>query len=325
MGVFCWFLPDYGHNRWHKDQRVKRTASLQLKLLPLPLKDGLLSARKLGARAVALTAEWGGGFLRPGTIPVDELSGRTLHDFKRVLAQGGLTIAAIDLPDPIRGAEGLDRIYALGVRSIEVLSDLGAPRGILSLEAAADSGQETALKELMQLGLNRGVRVGIRAVGAGWADNARRYPPLAPPAPANKDAPSDPNPSTASGESERARSDAKKPKLSWPDGLGVDLDFPELRRFGQDLTSVLEAFKGAILHVRCDDYELNLQARRPTGLLLPQKLAKAEPESLDELTIFLEHAGFEGCWTLKQLPPTPLGADWRTALKSALAKLQRDR
>ncbi|HTL52442.1 MAG TPA: hypothetical protein VL860_07710 [Planctomycetota bacterium] len=278
---------------------MHRTASLALTLLPKPIKDALPAARAFGARAVVLTAEWGGGFQRPGLIPVDELSGRVLHDFRRALRQSDLTVAAIDIAEPVRGSTGLDRIYALGVRSIELLGELdaaratgtakGGSRGVLSLElfsgTAPDAEPSTALKELTQLGLHRGVRVVQRTSGPGWADGVR--------------------------------------KSAWIDGLGVDLDLPELRRFGQSITGVLDQFRNQILHLRCDDYEVNMKPRQAQGLILPQSVQKPEPESLDELTIFLEHAGYEGAWTLKAVPPAPLGADPMQTLKQALATLQK--
>lgn len=267
---------------------MKRIPSLALRLLPLPIKESLPEARRLGARAVVFQADWTGGFMRPGVLPVEELVGRTLHDFRRVLRQADLTPAAIDLADPLRGVEDLDRIYAIGVRTIEVLAALDGSKGILSLElapaaATADSAALGALKELTQLGFNRGVRVAVRTTGGGWADGIR--------------------------------------DAHWPDGLGVDLDLPELRRFGQPVTQVLDRYRGRILHLRCDDYELNLSPSQPKGLLLPTKLQKAEPETLTELTIFLEHAGYEGAWTLKNLPPAPLGVDPKATLTAALAKL----
>lgn len=271
---------------------MHRIASLALTLLPKPIKEALPAARRLGARAIALTAEWSGGFQRPGLIPVDELTGRTLHDFRRVLRQSDLTIAALDIAEPLRGSEGLDRIYALGVSAIDLLGQLEGPppagRGVLTLElfnGARASDAWTAVKELTQLGLNRGVRVALRTSGPGWVDGTH--------------------------------------KKQWIDGPGVDLDLPELRRFGQPVTSVLEAFRGSLLHLRCDDYELNLKPQQAAKLILPQSMEKPEPESLDELTIFLEHAGYEGAWTLKAIPPAALGADPSQTLQAALALLQK--
>ncbi|MGH7143932.1 MAG: hypothetical protein ACREJ2_07305 [Planctomycetota bacterium] len=289
---------------------MHRIPSLALNLLPLAIRPALATARGLGARAVTFTADWVGGFERPGVIPVAELEGRTLQDFRRAVRHADLTVAALDLPDLLTGGEGLDRIYALGARGIELLAALDGPTGVLSVEvgaaaaaavhpsaggdAAAAATVRSALHELVGFGLNRGVRVAVRSSGP-WVASL--------------------GPGGAAGPA----------GLSAPgalDGLTVDLDLPQARRFGARLAPLIEASRGRIVHLRCDDQDLRLRPAARQGLWLPQRVEKPEPESLDELTIFLEHAGYEGAWTLAATPPAPAGATGLQALAAALERLR---